>query len=147
MSETAKPQSSKNHARLLPGFHLFVVPVLFVNLLNTFRHLYLSPSPNTIWAVVVAAALLMLALVARMMALTVQDRLIRLEMRLRLREILPPELHGRIHELTYRQLIAMRFASDAELPQLTQEVLAGQLPTSKDIKNRITNWQADWLRA
>jgi hypothetical protein len=79
--------------------------------------------------------------------LTVQDRLIRLEMRLRLREVLPADMHGRIRDLTHRQLVAMRFASDSELPQLTREVLDGKLATSKEIKMRVKEWQPDWLRA
>src|SRR5581483_5650741 len=142
-----RTQSVRNHTRLLPAFHFFVVPVLFLNLINTLRHLWLLPSASTAWTVVVALALLTLAFLARIMALTVQDRLIRLEMRLRLREVLPPELHGRIRELTHRQLVALRFASDAELPELTRDVLAGNLATSKEIKQRVKDWQADWLRA
>jgi hypothetical protein len=140
-------QSAKSHVRLLPPFHFFVLPVLFLNLLNACRHVYLLPTPGMIWAGIVAAALLMLGLMARTMVLTVQDRLIRLEMRLRLREVLPIDMHARIHELTHRQLVAMRFASDAELAELTREVLAGKLPKSKDIKMRVKDWQDDWLRA
>jgi hypothetical protein len=68
-------------------------------------------------------------------------------MRLRLRGILPPDLQPTIEQLTHRQLVAMRFASDAEMPDLVREVVAGKLATSKDIKTRIKNWQADWLRA
>ncbi len=146
-SPEVRTQSARSHTRLLPAFHFFVVPVLFLNLLNTLRHLWQLPSRTTGWSVIVAAALLTLAFLARTMALTVQDRLIRLEMRLRLREVLPPELHDRIRELTCRQLVAMRFASDAELPELTREVLAGKLATSKEIKLRVKDWQADWLRA
>jgi hypothetical protein len=137
----------RNHTRLLPAFHFFVLPVLLLNVIGALRHIWLVPSGSTAWAAVVAAALLMLALLARVMVLTVQDRLIRLEMRLRLREVLPPDLHGRIRELTHRQLVAMRFAGDTELPELTREVLAGKLATSKEIKLRVKDWQADWLRA
>jgi hypothetical protein len=81
------------------------------------------------------------------MALTVQDRVIRLEMRLRLRELLSPDLRSRINDLTHRQLVAMRFASDEELPELAREVLEGKLATSNEIKQRVKSWQADWLRA
>ena len=95
----------------------------------------------------VALALITLALSARIMALTVQDRVIRVEMRQRLAMCLPADLQGRINELTRRQLVAMRFASDAELPDLTREVVAGKLTAPKDIKMRVKNWQADWLRA
>jgi hypothetical protein len=140
-------QTFKNHARFLPAFHFFVLPVLLINVLNTLRQLYLAPSRSTGFAVVVAAALLTLGFLSRVMALSVQDRVIRLEMRLRLREWLPPALVARINELTPRQLIALRFASDAELSDLVREVLDGKLATQKEIKMRVKNWQEDWLRA
>jgi hypothetical protein len=97
--------------------------------------------------IVVAAALLTLALLARSQALAVQDRVIRMEMRLRLRQALPADLHPRIHDLSARQLVALRFASDAELPELVREILDGKLETGKQIKQRVKNWQSDWLRA
>ena len=140
-------QTYKNHTRFLPPFHFFVIPVLLINLLNTIRHLYQAPSRSMAFSVVVAAALLMLGFLARVMAVTVQDRVIRLEMRQRLRETLPPAMSARIHELTPRQLIALRFASDAELPDLVRDVLDGKLTTPKEIKQRVKNWQGDWLRA
>jgi hypothetical protein len=77
----------------------------------------------------------------------VQDRVIRLEMRLRLRGILPPDLQPGIETLSHRQLVALRFASDAEMTEMVRDVLAGKLSTSKDIKARIRNWQSDSLRA
>ncbi|HWF84719.1 MAG TPA: DUF6526 family protein, partial [Vicinamibacterales bacterium] len=119
----------------------------FVNLVIAIWLLIQTPALGTGWNVIVAAALLMFALLARAMTISVQDRVIRLEMRLRLREVLPPDLSARIYELTPGQLIAMRFASDAELPELTREVLAGNLPTANAIKLRVKNWQADLLRA
>lgn len=142
-----KIQTASNHVRLLPPFHFFVLPVLFLNVLYALRHVWLAASITTAWAAVVAFALLMLAFLSRVQVLTVQDRIIRLEMRLRLREVLPADMHGRIRELTHRQLVAMRFASDAELAELTREVLDGKLATSKAIKSRVQQWQADWLRA
>jgi hypothetical protein len=145
MAERA--QTYKNHTRLLPAFHFFVIPVLFLNLLNDIRHAWRYPSEGEAFTVVVGAALLMLAFLSRVQAVTVQDRVIRLEMRLRLRQVLPPELHGRISDLTHRQLVALRFAGDAELPELVREILEGKLQTGKQIKQRVKNWQADWLRA
>jgi len=139
-------QTYKNHTRLLPPFHFFVLPVLFANVLITIRSIFQAPSMNTVWTAVVAAALLLLALLARNMALTAQNRIIRLEMRHRLKDVLPSDLHNRIGELTPQQLIALRFASDAELPVLVREVLAGNLATQKAIKERVKNWQADHLR-
>jgi hypothetical protein len=139
-------QTLKNHARLLPPFHFFVIPVLFVNFLNEIRHVYLGPSLHAEWTLVVAAALLTLAFLSRIMALTVQDRVIRLEMRHRLKDTLPVDLHGRINELTPKQLVALRFASDDEMPGLVREILAGSLTTQKAIKQRVKNWQGDYLR-
>ena len=140
-------QSYKKHARWLPAYHFFVIPVLLANALNAIRHVWLLPTLGMVFQLIVAVALLMLGFLARVMTLTVQDRLIRLEMRLRLRGVLPPDLQPRINELTHRQLVAMRFASDAELTELMREVLEGKLATSKEIKQRVKNWQADWLRA
>jgi hypothetical protein len=140
-------QSYQKHARLLPGFHFFAIPVLLVNLLNEIRHLVQDPTRHFAFQVVVAAALLATAFLSRIQALTVQDRVIRLEMRLRLRGVLPPDLQPDIDALTHRQLVALRFASDAEMAELVREVLAGKLSNGKAIKMRIKNWQADWLRA
>ena len=140
-------QSYKNHTRLFPPFHFFVLPVLLLNALNGIRHIVLDPSRHTAWEFIVAAALLMLALTSRIMALTVQDRVIRMEMRQRLAAVLAPDLLSRTNTLTHRQLVALRFASDGELPELCREVLEGRLQTGKDIKARVRDWQSDWLRA
>lgn len=140
-------QSFQSHARWFPPFHFFVLPVLLVNVLNTLRYVWVLPSLSAAWHVVLALALLMLGFTTRAMTTTVQDRVIRLEMRLRLRQVLPADLHARINDLTHQQLVALRFASDAELPELVREVLDGRLTTGKDIKQRVKNWQADWLRA
>ena len=140
-------QSYKSHARILPPYHYFVLPVLAADFVNRLRHLWMAPSYGTAWAVVVALALATLALFARVMALTVQDRVIRLEMRLRLMQLLPQDVQSRINDLTPGQLVALRFASDTELPGLVRDVLDGRLTTPKDIKLKVKDWQADWLRA
>src|SRR5215471_8483003 len=132
-------QTLKNHARFFPLYHFFVVPVLMINVLVAVWQVYKDPSAATVWGIVVALALVMLALTARVMALTVQDRLIRLEMRLRMQQLLPPELAARIGEIGRPQLVALRFASDAELPDLVREVLTGKLGTQKAIKERVRN--------
>ena len=142
-----RQQSYPNHVRWFPPIHFFVVPVLLVNVLNALRHIWLSPSLATAFAAVVAAAVLMGIVLARVMANTVQDRVIRLEMRLRLARLLPADLQARIPDLTPKQLVALRFAGDAELPALVRDVLAGKCGTQKDIKLQVKNWQADWLRA
>lgn len=143
----ADVQSYKKHARWLPLFHFFVIPVLLINVVIAAWGLIQAPGVWTLWSVVVSIALLGVGFLSRIQALTVQDRVIRLEMRLRLRQLLPPDLQPRINDLTYRQLVALRFASDEELAELVREVLAGRLGSSKEIKMRVKNWQADWLRA
>jgi len=140
-------QSYKTHTRWLPPYHFFIMPVLLINLINALRHVVQNPTRHFAWEVVVAAALLMLGLFSRLMTLTVQDRVIRLEERLRLRQTLPPDLQAQIERLSHRQLVALRFASDAELADLVRDIAAGTLATSKDIKMRVKSWRADWLRA
>jgi hypothetical protein len=142
-----RAQSYKSHTRFLPPFHFFVVPVMAINVVNTIRHAIQQPTLHWAWEIVFALGLLGLALFSRVQALTVQDRVIRLEERLRLRQVLPSELHQHIDTLSHRQLVALRFASDEELADLVREVIAGKLTTSKDIKMRVRNWRADWLRA
>ena len=144
MSQTA--QTFKNHVRWFPPFHFFVLPALLINFLNAARHAWISPSTGTALAWLVAGALFMSAVLSRVMTTTVQDRVIRLEMRLRLRELLPPDLQGRIGELTRRQFVALRYAGDAELPDLMRKVLAGSLKSQKEIKMAVASWQGDHLR-
>ena len=139
-------QSYKTHARMRPAFHFFAAPVLIVNVLVQLWLLRENPSLGNTWAVVVAAALVATAFLSRTQALTVQDRIIRLEMHRRLRRILPADLQTHIPELSPRYLVALRFAGDAELPGLIREVLAGRLKTPKEVKQRVRDWQADWLR-
>lgn len=140
-------QNYKNHARFFPPFHFFVLPVFLINVIVAASLLYQTPSRLGVWQLLVAVALLLAALTARVMALAVQDRVIRLEMRLRMRELLPQDLQARIPEITRDQYVALRFASDAELPGLLRRVFAGELKTKADIKKHITQWQPDYLRA
>jgi hypothetical protein len=140
-------QTYQSHTRFFPPYHFFVVPVLMLNVLYAVYMAIRTPALSTAWGILVAAAILGAALFARTMTLAVQDRVIRLEMRLRLRGLLPPDLHPRIDELTRGQLIALRFASDAELVDLVRDIIAGKLSDQKDIKMRIKNWQGDYLRA
>ncbi len=142
-----RTQSYTNHVRWFPLFHFFVVPVLLANVVNALRHIWLTPSLSTAFAALVAAAIAMGALAARLMVNTVQDRVIRLEMRLRLARLLPADLQARIPDLTPKQLVALRFAADAELTALIRDVVAGKYGTQKEIKLQVKSWQADWLRA
>jgi Family of unknown function (DUF6526) len=145
-------QNLSNHAKIVPMFHYVVLPILAVNLVASVFDLVRSIRTATVsWHSVlgflVAAALFLLALYARMFALAVQDRVIRLEMQLRLQNLLPADLRPRIADFTVSQLVALRFASDAELPELARKVLAENLQERKAIKQLIRTWQPDNLRA
>jgi uncharacterized membrane protein YciS (DUF1049 family) len=140
-------QTFKNHAKFVPLFHFVAVPILIVNFVSSAYRAAMHPSWDTVLATLVAAALLITIFLARIFALRVQDRVIRLEMRLRLRELLPADLLPRLNELTPGQLVALRFASDRELPGLARRVLDERLADKKAIKQMIADWQADDLRA
>ena len=142
-----KPQSYRNHARIVPAYHVGTAVPFLVNFVWTLVRLVQDFSGDTFVAFLLSIALLLMFLSVRMQVTTVQDRIIRLEMRLRLRGVLPPDLQESIGSLTTKQLVALRFASDAELPGLVREVLAGTLRSQKDIKARIRDWQPDYLRA
>jgi uncharacterized protein DUF6526 len=140
-------QSYKNHARVYPLFHIWTFFPLLVNFIWSLYRLRFGITGDSIVAVILAFGLVAFFASVRRQVLTVQDRVIRLEMRLRLREILPPELAAQAARMPLSQLIALRFASDAELPVLVREVLGGTLSTAKDIKLRVKDWQGDFLRA
>jgi hypothetical protein len=146
MSE-AKIQNCENHAKFDPAFHFFIAPVFIINLIWAINRIAHGFSGGALLSLLLAMAFLLLAFRARIFALTVQDRVIRLEMRLRLQEALPVGLRGRIPEFTVGQLVALRFASDEELPALAQKVLDDKITDRKAIKKMIRNWQADFLRA
>jgi hypothetical protein len=143
----AQTQKFENHAKFVPSFHLVALPILFLNLgwsIDRVAHVF---SWSTVVQCLLAIALILVATNARMFALRVQDRVIRLEMQLRLQQILPADLRSRIGEFTVGQLISLRFASDAELPDLARRVLDEKLTDRKAIKKLIQNWQPDLLRA
>lgn len=141
------PQNYANHARFVPMFHAGVLVPFAANFFWTAYRLTRNVSGDSVMAFVMAIALMLLAFAVRVQVLTVQDRVIRLEMRLRLRDVLPADLRARIGDLTVRQLVGLRFASDAQLPELVREVLSGQLTAEKAIKQKVADWQADYLRA
>jgi hypothetical protein len=141
-------QNFSNHTRFFPQFHFFVVPVLLINFFWSIYRWKLSGfSLDGFVAVVVAAALAVGLLSARMMALSVQDRVIRLEEWLRYERLLPADLKPRIGEFTLSQYVSLRFASDAELPALARKVLDEKLNQRKAIKQLVKNWKPDYLRA
>ena len=140
-------QNFENHARFVPVFHFVAMPILLLNVFWSIYRLIRWYSVDAIFTVAVAVALLLAVLYARLFALTVQDRVIRLEMALRFEKLLPADLKPRIGDLTVNQFVSLRFAGDAELPELTRKVLSGKLDDRKAIKQMIKEWKADELRA
>lgn len=140
-----KIQDFKHHARYSVWYHFIASPIALLNLIIQVRHLYYNQTRYALWNVVFAIGFFAIVASARLMALAVQDRLIRLEMRLKLRELGVPDAD--IKRITVRQFVGLRFASDAELPALVQRVLSGELAEQKAIKAAIKDWQADWQRA
>ena len=149
-------QNFSNHAKLVPAFHFFLLPVLFANLISSLLMAYrilTHARPLSVWVIVavvisvlLAVALVVLATLARLFALGVQDRVIRLEERLRFQQLLPADLQPRISEFTINQFVSLRFASDEELPALARKVLDSKINSRKAIKQMIQNWRADYQR-
>lgn len=141
-------QSFQSHTRWFPPFHFFVMPMFAINFFWTiYRWWKAGFSVDAFEYVVMAAALVVFMITARLMALRVQDRVIRLEERLRCERLLPADLKPRIAELRPIQLIALRFASDSELPELARKVMDEKLMDGKAIKQMIKVWRPDYLRA
>ena len=143
----ARTQTYANHRRFFALYQYIAVPIVVLNVVYTALLAFRAPNAGTIWAFVFAIGVASGVLAARTMVLIVQNRVIRLEQRLRLVALLPDYLRSRIVELNLSQLIGLRFASDAELASLVERCLAGELKNDEDVKKAITSWQADFLRA
>jgi len=141
-------QTFANHGRFVPPYHFFVIPVLVINFgWSIYRWKVAGFSVDGFISIVVALAVLLGFLTVRLMALSVQDRVIRVEERLRYERLLPADLKPRVAEITVNQFVSLRFASDAELPALARKVLDEKLDNRKAIKQLIKNWRPDYLRA
>jgi hypothetical protein len=141
-----RPQNYANHAKLEPAYHLVAFGILLVNLGWAALQLWRAPGFATGLQLALALALLILFFAMRVFAIAVQDRVIRLEERLRLERLLPADLRARIPELATPQLVALRFASDGELCELVRTVLAEKLCDRRAIKQRIRHWRPDYER-
>jgi len=142
-----KAQTFENHVKIVPLFHQVTLPIFLLNLVWSIVRLIRHPTVESVVSLLLAVAFVLGFLYARMFALTVQDRVIRLEMRLRLQQLLPPDLRARIADFEVGQLVALRFAGDGELPELARKVLDDKLTDRKAIKKMIRDWQPDYLRA
>ncbi len=142
-----RTQSARRHARYFPLYHFFVLPVTSgyaaIAIATAFQEPTTGAFVSAVWALAIVGAVW----ASRTMALTVQDRVIRLEETLRMQRLLPAEMLADIVKLSRGQFVALRFASDAELPGLVRRAAAGELPEQKAIKEAIQTWRADWLRA
>ncbi len=143
MSET---QSFENHTRYHAPFHYVFAPLALINLVWSIVNLFRNPNADQLQWLLISFLILMAGLLARTCALKAQDRVIRLEEKMRYQSVLAPELAKRAEGLTSQQLVALRFASDAELPGLLQQTLDGKFAKPKDIKLAIKNWRGDFHR-
>jgi len=139
-------QTLGTHRRWIPAWHFFAVPVLLANVFVVAVRFVRDPIFANGWAVLVSIAVLLGIVLSRNMPLRAQDRIIRLEERIRLERVLPADLRGRIGELTADQFIGLRFAPDEEVPELTRRALGGELKTRADIKRAIRGWRPDHMR-
>ena len=140
-------QNYSNHRQLVPLFHFGVGITFTAFFIWTAIRLRAGLTADTVMPFVLGLGLIFLFLSIRSMVLRVQDRLIRLEMQLRLQQLLPAELRARLNELRVDHLVALRFAGDDEIAPLVRDVLEGKLSGRNEIKKRIRNWQGDYLRA
>lgn len=143
---TEPTQDFANHARMVPGFHYVTGLVTLVYVVWSAWHAMSTRSLDAHFQMLGAFALLGVFWYARSFPLKAQDRVIRLEEQLRLTRLLPDDLRPRVDELSARQLIALRFASDGEVADLVRWVLAENISSSKQIKQRIRSWRADYHR-
>jgi hypothetical protein len=141
------PQDLKSHARYVPLFHFVALPILMINLVYSIVLVVKSATWDNIDNALVAVAIVIIAFAARVFALAVQDRVIRLEESLRFERVFPPDLRIRIPEFTRDQFVALRFASDHELPALARVVLDQRLTDKGEIKKMVKEWRGDHLRA
>lgn len=140
-------QTYANHRRWSVLQHFIASPIALLALVIAMKLAWTEPTAANLALAALAVGLTSALLSARVMSLTVQNRVIRLEMHLRLKEVLPPALAARIGELRVRQLVGLRFAGDAELAGLVERCLKGELQTSDQVKAAVTDWQPDHLRA
>ncbi|MBV9156906.1 MAG: hypothetical protein JO097_11640 [Acidobacteriaceae bacterium] len=139
------PQNKSNHRRTDPAYHFFLLPAVLLFLVWSVIHLVRHPGHVPMVFVGLAIILMVMSVKLRSYPVKVQDRVIRLEEQLRLSRLLPEALRVRISELTESQLIALRFASDAEVPGLVERALNERLDR-KQIKAAIQNWRPDYWR-
>lgn len=146
MAQSHPTQNFENHAKIVVGYHYVTTVFVLIFTIWAALNLFREPGFDTVAMMSLAIAVNLVGYYVRAFANGNQDRIIRLEERLRMREVLPADLQGRIEDLTISQLVALRFASDGELPELTRRVLDGGLEDRKAIKKMVEHWRADHQR-
>lgn len=141
-----RPQSFDHHAKMVPLYHYVGSPLIMASTVYFVIQAVTDFSVDALMAALFAIGVVIAAFFARLFPLGVQDRVIRLEERLRMERVLPEEMRQRAEALTTDQLIGLRFAPDAELPDLVRRVLDGELRDRKSIKAAIGNWRPDHQR-
>ena len=144
MSGTS-PQNLKNHGRIDPWFHFVLFGILVLNLLFSIAYLVKYPHIHTAWYLVLSVTVFVGLFKLRLYPMKVQDRVIRVEERLRLQALAPQEWHAQIYKLNEDQLIGLRFAGDSEVVELAKQALEHNL-NRKQIKERIKDWRPDTFR-
>jgi hypothetical protein len=139
-------QTFANHVRKAPPSEYAIALAFLANFVLAVYRFAQDATLDRAVNLAMAIALIMMLFAFRRQVVTVQDRVIRNELRERLRPLLPPDLYAATMALPIRQLVALRFAGDAELPALAREVIEGRLTTPKAIKMQVRDWQADYLR-
>jgi len=143
----AETQNYQNHVRWYPLQHFIIAPLVVFNLIWQAVRLFQEPNWDRAEFVLLAVLLFLISLAARLQALTVQNRVVRLEESLRYKEILSPDLAFQAEQLPLGTKFALRFASDEELPELVQKAINGEFKDTKEIKLAVKNWRGDYLRA
>lgn len=141
-----KSQTFANHTRWHPLFHFFVLPVMVLNIIWSIVRLVLSPGLESGWSLILSLALALIMAWVRTNPLKAQDRVIRLEEKIRYQEVLPPDLARQAESLGIARIIALRFAPDDELEDLVRAALAGKLNKPIEIKRAIKHWRPDVFR-
>jgi len=140
------PQTLENHTNFVPLFHYVAAPIFLINLILALYRMFAGFSFETAWGVVIAVGLILITFFARGFALGAQDRVIRLEERLRMHGLLPDDLKPHIDDFTMDQLAGLRFASDDELPKLARQIIDDGIADRKAIKQMVVTWRADYQR-
>ena len=140
-----KPQNYDNHAKFIPIFHYIALPLLLVNFFGALFQVTQDITFYSFNQLGLSISLIVVAVFTRLFALKAQDRVIRLEEQLRRQTLLPDALKLRATRLTMEQIVALRFASDEELADLTQDALDNNT-SAKALKQAVKHWRPDYDR-